>query len=73
MTPTTTFPEVSPPLAPPTPLAATAPEPPDRAEAFVHLPTVRTVVAKVEVVGRLKPLPLPDLDDARPRLSYQQA
>lgn len=36
---------------------------PERAEAFVRLPTVRTVVANVVVVGRLKPLPLPDLDD----------
>jgi hypothetical protein len=59
----TTLPDVSAPITPPTSLPQTTPEPPDRAEAFVHLPTVRTVVAKVEVAGRLKPLPLPELDD----------
>ncbi|HYE76522.1 MAG TPA: hypothetical protein VEI97_00920, partial [bacterium] len=63
MTPTTAFPDVSAPLASPPPLPPGSVEPPDRAEAFVHLPTVRTVVANVVVVGRLKPLPLPDLDD----------
>ncbi len=64
MTPVATFPDVGFPLAPPAPAPVPAPvEPPDRAEAFVHLPTVRTVVANLVVVGRLKPLPLPELDD----------
>jgi hypothetical protein len=58
----TTLPDVSAPMAP-APLPQPPPEPPDRAEVFVHLPTVRTVLAKVEVVGRLRPLPLPDLED----------
>ena len=62
MTPVTTFPDVGIPLTPSAPLP-TPVELPDRAEAFVHLPTVRTVVANVVVVGRLKPLPLPELDD----------
>jgi hypothetical protein len=62
MTPATTFPDVGIPLAPPAPLP-TPVEPPDRVEKFVHLPTVRTVMAKLELVGRLKPLPLPELDD----------
>jgi hypothetical protein len=61
MAPTTALPDVALPVAPPVPQAP--PEPPDRAETFVHLPTVRTVVANVVVVGRLKPLPLPELDD----------
>jgi hypothetical protein len=58
----TALPDVSAPIAA-APLPQPSPEPPDRAEVFVHLPTVRTVLAKVEVVGRLQPLPLPDLED----------
>ncbi|MEO2089971.1 MAG: hypothetical protein ABGY75_10805 [Gemmataceae bacterium] len=54
---TTTLPEVSAPLTPASRPGPPDPEPIDRAERFVRLPTARTVVANVVVTGRLKPLP----------------
>lgn len=51
-----------PPTPQPLPVGAEQ-EPTDRADRFVRLPTVRTVTANVVVVGRLKPLPLPEMDD----------
>lgn len=57
------LPEASVPLPPASRPEPSEPEPIDRAEVYVRLPTVRTVVANVVVTGRLKPLPLPDLED----------
>ncbi len=64
--PTTTEPEtLMPPQPAPLPFttATTDGEPPARAEGYVRLPTVRTLTARVVVTGRLRPLPLPELDD----------
>ena len=56
---------VPPPQPAPLPFttATTEGEPFARAEGFVRLPTVRTIAANIIVTGRLKPLPLPELDD----------